>query len=298
MKPRHFDETTRGAFAFLWTKPDGGFQWQHFDGEPWLCWPLLPGSKFEIHRYPPLGERDLHRKFGALKTEAAIQRFAGRFGLLTIDLERDVGIAQTLGSPEWARRRLALQSNLLTADDGLDWVGESRNTWYWEIRHMGMLLEVWDLVKKKDTRKLGQWVKWRHSPTRVWFEPSHTNGVPKQEPLAVLADWQFGDPIGPAELYVCSKINQQLKHVFPAVLPYIDHEIHFFPRDLLTALYVLFAQEVSGRVRPAIECLGCGRYFSPKDGHQRYHEENCRKAHWYNTSRSPKSPKSKKGDRE
>ena len=102
--------------------------------------------------------------------------------------------------------------------------------------------------------------------------------------------WKEGDVVEPARYYLCARINERLAgHVKPTLMPFMHMDILMFPDCLLTAMYVLFAMEVSGKTRPAIMCRGCERYFIPEHASQIFCEATCRKRHWW-TKKHGKQP--------
>ena len=52
------------------------------------------------------------------------------------------------------------------------------------------------------------------------------------------------------------------------------------PSDLNEVVNVLAAQH-RPRTLPAVICSGCGAYFKPRSARQRFHDEACRKLHWW-----------------
>jgi len=150
-------------------------------------------------------------------------------------------------------------------------------------------------VKARKAGPLGQWIKWNTEPQTVLFDRIYTDGRETKtiatssllEGQEILTHWQYGDSVEPARYYVYQRVNERLSsHVSPVVWPFVDGEILFYPDCLLSAMYLLFALELSGRVRPSIICRGCGRYFTPVHGRQRYCDETCRKLDWYNRNKA------------
>jgi len=89
--------------------------------------------------YKPLSNPVLHRKFASLKTEnleAEVLSFAGKYGLLG---QKVILHSVTPAPPE---------------------DGESLRCWRREIDKMGVLLAIWDWVRKNEVGKLGQAVLW------------------------------------------------------------------------------------------------------------------------------------------
>ena len=246
---------------------------------PWLRFEYPPWG-----RYWPMGISNLHRRFArAGQDERGILRFAAKYGPL--------GHGLFLISPKWDGGNLHDRRPVARY--------EALTTWRREVAIMDRLIEVWDLIKKKDASKLGRWVHWgdyytpEHRNRVIWddmgpdltggpgtrrdvlgLEGSSENGIPRE--------WQFGDIIQPAYYYVCVRVNERLhSHVEPYILPLHRGDILFLPDCLLSAMYAQFALEVSGKIRPAIVCQGCGKYFNPDHGAQRYCEETCRKRKWW-----------------
>ena len=65
------------------------------------------------------------------------------------------------------------------------------------------------------------------------------------------------------------------------MLPFRKGDIYLFPDSLKAAIYTLVALELSGRQRPSVICAGCGSYFIPGHGRQRFCEDACRKRSWH-----------------
>ena len=157
---------------------------------------------------------------------------------------------------------------------------------------MALLVQIWDFVAKEKRRQLAKYFKWPNKQ-RVEFEWKPDGGLTlicsEQVRPQLLARWKPGEVIEPARFYVCDEINNALRgHVNTAILPLHDCDVFMFPDSLLSALYVQFALEVSGRERPAIACKGCGIKFNPTHGRQAYHDEACRKKKWWRESSSHK----------
>ena len=273
------------------------------DKGPWFVEAVPMGAPRTVRQYTPLGIANLHRRFARLSTtEKAILQFANRYGVLGHGLMLD-------------------GANAVFA-------GESLGIWSSEISEMGLLLALWDLVMAEDRQTLSTFVRWQSKPRsvklqlvfgerrlqkemtrRIWRDFLSPIVVEEQTGVridyagvpviaaeylgphsqALLAKWRYGDEIEPIRYYVHRTINERMRgHVSPAVLPYRGGDIHFFPDCLLSALYVHFAMEVSGEQRPQIVCKGCGRYFRPNHGHQRYCNDRCRKLTHYHKKSQPK----------
>lgn len=272
---------------------------------PWLTEVASPGTTRMFRQYAPLAARELHRRFARLRrTERGILPFANRFGYLGHTLRPLKG--QQLGPVS---------------------TGESLEFWRAEIAWMNMLIQVWDLVQTDSSNELSTFVHWRENPRsvsmnivlakgelnreatrRILYEaqsPTATmdklgleldlasGSIIAHEQLGtgdLLKRWALGDPLGPARYFVHREINAHLKgKVSPAVLPFLEGAIYFFPDSLLSALYVHFALEVSGTPRPRSLCArpGCGRYFHPHHGRQKFCSDQCRKLKWAHDRTDP-----------
>lgn len=261
---------------------------EHSEG-PWL------GAGFtSSDSYAPLSIPGLHRKFArACQTDTAVRRFAGRYGLLGHG---------------------AFALSLLDGEPVVNCRIESIQYWCREIAAMRRLVKIWDLIKHKEVGKLDQWVKWTTltHPDEGWTRQrviwddeeiewdeegqliinqagEHTEIAMERQPARPIPEhWKTGDILEPAYLYLCRNINDRLSdHVNPFIMPFIHGDIMLWPDCLLSAMYVLFALEVSGKSRPAIMCRGCEIYFIPEHGSQRYCEPRCSQRAWWRKKHPP-----------
>jgi hypothetical protein len=308
---RRSKRARRGAFTFLWPVPQGGFRWDDelapaplFGARepdaassasgPWLVDPVPVGGRDEgpSPSCAPLNVPGLHRRFASTKPRRAdILKFANKYG----SLGRPVGLID----PRVHTPQMMFQ-------------GEHLDLWHRELARMAQLVEIWDLTKDPGgAGKLGQIVKWRESPPGVYLnwgrepesprifpdgrlrdvrtdEPEEyhliaTDGEPGIEE-SLLRGWRFGeDVVAPARYYVHRQVNRAMAgHVSPAVLPFLKGEFVLWPDDLLSALYVSFALELSGQSPAPRVCGYCGRFFHPTRVDQRYCESRCRNNRSYN----------------
>lgn len=280
------ETTKKGAFIFLWSVPREGY---HLDEDlipapelielrdvcldpPWLVGP----SDYEVppRQYAPFQKPNLFRQFSTLSPHhKAITRFANKYGLL--------GDPVPLIYP--GRSGQTVQ------------VGESLRFWQQEIQEMAMLVDLWGLVRYEREEPLSKIILWQKHPRSVlfrWQENRQSLIASESLPDGVsCTQWKYKDVIGPARYYLCDQINKRLKnHVSPSILPFLDGEIYMFPDSLLSAMYVMLALEVSGRIHPAIQCRGCGVYFIPTHRRQAYHDDACRKLAYYHRKRSNTGP--------
>ena len=285
-----FESPGQHGFTF------GPFPDSHKTG-PWIT------AKWEPwRRYTPLSIPDLHRRFARQKpNERGVLNFSSRYGLL--------GHSPCLMGPD------------THAPGGLSPINrlESVFNWQQEIGEMERLIQIWELINRKGAGKLGRYIRWRsltHPEQQqgrprlnvVWDDFSHPISEYRPGQFVSLAledspanpipeNWKLGDTIGPALLYLCMEINQRLKgHVDPLVMPLMHGDIMLWPDCLLSAMYILFAVEVSGKSRPPIMCRGCEKYFIPLHGAQRYCEEACLKRKWWRVNKSHQQDYRSEGD--
>ena len=145
-----FEEMASGSFVFSWTVAATGYQWADgtspfHDKEElsrWLIDPTPPGVHGEWRRYSPLRHHGLHRRFAKLApTEEAILGFANEYGLL------DGG--------EWPLK--VTGSSVVSRGERLD-------LWVEEIKHMALLVRLWDL-QKRNGNDLARYVWWQEDGT-------------------------------------------------------------------------------------------------------------------------------------
>lgn len=270
--------------------------------ELWLNLPPLPKTEYE-----PLSYLTLHRKFAALdgdNLEIQVQQFANRYGLL--------GRPATLWSPEstgepdsfrdlYAPNRFRWQ---LPPDKRALVHGESLHRWRGEIERMGVLLALWDLIRKREVGKLGQlvlWVnndtvlirfKWRYHNRR--YEVSKWDGVQEQPEFgyhngliatrkmlpAFFSEFTHRDVIEPARWFLSIYLNLQLSGVSPRLTGFRVIEITFIPETLLDALWILFMLEVQGKIRSE-RCKYCGDWFDYERNTKSFCSDNHRRLYFY-----------------
>jgi hypothetical protein len=296
-----FLDMTSGSFAFLWVKAEEGYQLEDENkyklvselipsdsiyerdpakplhtGPPWL----VPKGEMS-QRYAPLAISVLHRKFARLFDKDSIREFADRYGLL--------------GNPV-----------PLGPKGGGTWVlGESLEHWYKESHELGILLVIWDMVKKQDAGKLGQIIVWpsgnrvilriktvfdkKHKEWQIldWGDgkPASPQSIEADHLLAMrgktnieistyllamrgktnsnpelLDRWKTYDVIEPARYFVCREVNQRLKgHISPQVLPFLGSKIYLFPDSLLSAMWLMLFNEITGALNLR-RCDNCGEW--------------------------------------
>lgn len=320
-----FKDTALGPFAGTLMVADAGYEWIEGlqpeasgpaacgDAGPWLVAPGSMGESFPATRKLAFANRNLHRTFASVRpTQDRIDKFAARYGLLGLGCPLfDPTIAvQPLRYGEsfqaW-RREITKMAGLVRLWDAVQ--REDRDTlrpfvtWQAEPRQVVVSFawsasRLWPEVAKE--HRLAQSraenisllreavAKDRDGYVEIQVDrlASDLLGIASSE---FLDRWEFGDTIEPVRYYIYREVNRVLDgRVKPAVLPYRANDLYFFTDSLLAALYALFALELTGKVRPAIICAGCGTYFIPDHGGQEYCEERCRKLRWYRDNRRPR----------
>ena len=314
-----FEVMVRGPFAALLRVPEDGFSWRDglvvLDSKgvgeniagPWL---IRRGGLY-VRQYSPMAVPDLHRRFVRTEpTDKSILAFANKYGFL--------GHSLALRDPELKSQTVRIDG--IPVGESLGYwrreiVRMARLVALWELVKGGRQRDLSHLVQwappgePQQVRLYLVVVDGKIRPDLAQFmrqrPPEFQNYVHQDEDLAgrmlhgevtvlayeenasdveLLERWKHGDPIEPARYFVHREVNKRLRgHVSPAVLPYRKGEIYFFPDCLRGALYTLFMLELSGRQRPAMLCArpGCGLYFEPTHGRQRYCEKPCQQLAYY-----------------
>jgi len=283
----------REIFYFDWLIPDYGFLWDRstgtvFDGsdsdlsrggkrqskrkkiaasssEPFVFLPtdsppfLVINPKTKTNdSYKPLVENpNLFVIFSSLEgTEEDILKFANTYGWL--------------GEPKLIFKR-----------HGSRIEGESIHCWRDEIEEMQLLRKVNEWVKNYKIEELKKVIGWSKNGTRVWFwyeYKSQLSGSATQRSGMLLADkqrrlnpeyltrWAPNDLFEPAKVFLVKRLNMRLQETRwnlllndqNTIVPYIR------PRNLLNALWLQFAQYVTGE-RRLIPCEICNKWMDVTD---------------------------------
>lgn len=251
--------------------------------------------------YRPLSDPVLHRKFARLKTEnleSEVLGFASKYGMLgrTIRLSHHGHSGLYLADPDgyadhW---RDIINAAVIPVADGFPAEGESLRVWQREIDKMGVLLAIWDLIRREEVGKLGQIVMWHGSDAVVVrFKWTHHNGHYEISPaddeksngyhavdlLANFERYRRGDILGPALHYVCDMLNHHLDGITPRLSANSGYKVEFAPQSLLDALWLMFMLEVDGTTKT---CWHCDKSFDPTRKDNIYCSGACKRmAHYY-----------------
>ncbi len=311
----------RAGFLCSLPVPDGGFRWSETAevGADWLKGgltkpppsiqhkgPYLVPQTDTVHPRYPLGHAMLHRAFASLEGERAILEFANEWGFLG----HYVFSWEQTGESQGERIQFARS-----------WPVESLAVWRSEIKKMRPLLEMWDTVRPRPGSKIpvslaaSRYVAWGRGQSLQIRYPSakdspeeslrrakaggyvagHTLIHPAlPESAALLQHMAPGEQIEPVSYYVYRAVNERLAgehyaanptgrdpHVYPAVLPYRNRDVMMVADCLISALYCLFAIELTGKqpTEPTDrKCPMCGNQFKIKSRAAITCSEACRQA--------------------
>jgi len=300
-------DATQGSLLALWSVAKGGYritsELKYVGGaesgqrtDPPF---LVPNSPDEVRVvYPVLGNKLLHRDFAEVDIEDSILKFANRYGLLG----RSLFLAPQGG--------------------GTVVIGESLSEWKAKIEKFGILLTIWDLVKKRAAGKLGQIVIWPR-PDHVaisfyWLRSKDDYGFyigknyrdfkdfqsqSKESKNCgfesrILADknihpellnrWRSYDSIEPALYYVCDEVNKNLDSQFSfKILPFVHKEIYTQPKTLEGTMWLMFAYDINGRVNP-VQCAYCHQWFDRNHATRRHCSDTCKSKASYHKRKKEK----------
>ena len=309
-----FEAMVRGPFASLLRVPENGFRWRDdlvaLDGQgvgenitgPWL----IRSDSLYVRQYSPLAVPNIHRRFARTEpTAESILTFSNECGLL--------GHGLWLGDSGPDNREMVIGESLGFWKKEIE--GMARLMALWDLVQSGSQRELSHLVEwtppgtsqqvrlylvdvdGKLRPDLAQCMRQRPGEFHYYFRRNEDlDGritywevrvlahEEKGSDIDLLERWEHGDPVEPARYFVHREVNNRLRgHVSPAVLPFRKGEIFFFPDCLLSSLYTQFMLELSGRSRAAMLCArpGCGLYFEPAHGRQRYCDKRCQQLAYY-----------------
>jgi len=117
----------------------------------------------------------------------------------------------------------------------------------------------------------------------VWSEyHQHIHSPEDRDAASVQTHLAGENTLEAARLHVHRRVNAEMRgSVSPAVLPYLDGVMRFFPATLLAAVWLQFAQELAGRAGFERECEYCRLPFRQRRRDQRFCRKNCQEASAY-----------------
>ena len=276
------------TFQFRWYVDESGYEWRKgkFDSDPHLVARKSGGGIL----YTPLQEfPGLFREFAAIKpSQKSILNFANRYGDLF-----DQG-----GVPAWMLKAGAIENG-----------ASSLEKWKSEISDMNALVRLWEQIKNQSKKELQAVITWNEKGA-VSYKIIRSGGASYAVVLAhpdsdeiLIERFRRGDVLQPARYALRKEINNRLegsptiprlvwcsgriREDRPSPKPDDHLRIVFAPSNLLAAMWLQFAQEVTGE-HELRRCTGCGKYFQVGPGGRRGHAQTCSEACRKRKSRKPK----------
>jgi hypothetical protein len=220
-------------------------------------------------------ECTLHRQFAGLvtKDEKHTLKFTDKYGLL--------------------KHRPAHNLVFRKVDTGQQvQMGESLLWWQEEISDLAACLKLWDMVSSDD-KELKDIVLWHRDGIALKLDDSYIHLVGRTN-MNLLSRWNRGDLKGPALYYISLEMDKRLLNALtPRMLALQNREVYFFPASLLSAIWLMFLLEISGRTR-LLPCIICGEYFRTQDPRARFCSARCRMRN-YRSAQKSKGRKKVKG---
>lgn len=264
------------VFHFVWEVPEDGFRFEttkevlEDEEDIFLVHPAPIGTPYRLKRYMPLEEfTGLFKIFAKTKLDHdGVLEFANKYGTLT----RGSHIRPPSGS-------------------GPVLAGEPLRLWYDHIDRVKRLLDLWCMLRKEDTAALKKHIKWSNG--RVDYQSYVGEKPPRGQSYQVariaseevyphiFERFERGNVILPAWYHLQREMNKNLQEqVSPRLLWHEeDLRLFFWPKDLLGAIWLQFAQAVSGN-RKYRSCAECGTVFelSPQSARRNriYCSDSCK----------------------
>ena len=260
-------------FTFLCYVEKEGYEWARgkFDSEMRLVGRGGLGGRTIVRGIGP----DLFLEFANLEQQSeTIRKFAERYG----------NLFDNHGLEDWVVAR------------GRILEGSPLNKWKTEIGDMHRLVGLWQAIKNKRKKELGKIITWARGGVRYEFETPKSRN---RRWLEHSSDEDFqrarnrftpGDVLGPARYAFQAELNRRIsspdnltpprlvwtrKSLGPGVPERAGSLVLVFrPPNLLAAMWLQFAQAVSGRY-DIRQCQGCGSYFMAGPGARRPGAKTC-----------------------
>jgi hypothetical protein len=258
----------------------------------------VPSAKVRCKRYKPLLEPSLFRRFAALDgSENSILGFANKYGLLFEGIPVQIPNSTT---------ELAQDENqvifLVPADehDRYNLVyGERISAWREEIDRMRRAVELWELIRHKDTTALREQIKWNseNNPEGILYEegsmvlpnglevPAYVETITskwyRRELFKDLVSKPGCPVIKPARMLLQRWINEKLKSTVGLRLLW-DSSVRNLvmcvqPYCLLGAMWYQLALEMINPGQKIKLCEACGNLFEYDRSTRRFCSDACRK---------------------
>ncbi len=172
-------------------------------------------------------------------------------------------------------------------------LGEPLVVWAKEAARFAEIMEVWDAVRALESGSTPRWagvegarrliahrfrirdgalVYMNHPSGSRFLEPTDASYARVMKSLRPDRGMKRT-----ARYFVTLRVNESLRgEVSPAVMPFMDSAIKFWPRSLLGSMYMLLAMELAGRGARERSCAQCGQPFIPKRNDAERCGERCR----------------------
>jgi len=233
-----------------------------------------PNLRSDFHKpitttyYNPLEQSGLHRNFADLDhlNPDEILAFANLFGFLGRSLHRVD----------------------LLADGRKDVKGELQGQWAGEMLRMRRLIQLWDLYRDPSHDSLDEIadseLQVNHLDITFDWADDHVRKV-----YGDSDEYRFDlfglTPFRDSSLFrkmavrilLRNAVNRQLeKGAYGAIDVKAGAKQVLIPSDLLGAMYILFARELTGENLPGIRCPECRDFFNPENARQAYCDKACK----------------------
>jgi hypothetical protein len=255
-------ERVTNVFLFRGPVSDAGYEWlEGLDSKPRLAPCRVPGVGYRPCEPHP----GLFRQFAELNsTKEDIREFARAYG----DLFNSYEARQS------AKRK-----------DGTVAFGATLGTWRQEIGDMRVLVNLWDQIKADppQTTELKKII--RRTDKALGYVIVTPKGTSDETlahadiPGVGLERFAPDDVLLPARFALQREVNKRIAE-FPTVpwlawTPDYHQRIIFEPSNLLAAMWIQFAEAMTGAFR-LVRCAGdCGRYIQVGPGAKRAHTATC-----------------------
>jgi hypothetical protein len=270
-------EINTDPFIFRWKVSEAGYQWEKgMDGKPHLVPRLEPGKRVKPIELPKTAFAEFARLDA---TEEKIRGFADKYG----ELFNTYGV----------------QDRVVHA--GVTSRGASLKTWQSAIEDVRVLFDLWDNIQNRRIaalKKVIRWEKTKDGDSSVSYlleTPTRTRDQmlahSKLSPKSVLI--RFTDDSAVLLAARCAlreEINLRLSEhpTTPALswTPDYDERIIFKPPHLLAAMWLQFAQAMTGEFGMK-RCI-CGKFIQTGPGGRRADVDTCSPACRQRKKRIPK----------
>lgn len=260
IKFRGAAEVRTDPFIFRGLVSEAGYEWlEGLDGKPRLVPCRVPGIGYRPCETHP----GLFRQFAELNpTKEGIKEFARTYGDLFNSYE----------GRQSANRK-----------DSTVVFGATLGTWRQEIGVMRVLVNLWDQIKADppQTTELKKIIRRTDKALGyVIVTPKGTSDgtlAHADIPGSGLERFDRDDVLLPARCALQIEVNKRIAE-FPTVprlawTPDYHQRIIFKPSNLLAAMWIQFAQDMTGKFR-LVKCV-CGNYFQVGPGAKKGHSITC-----------------------